>query len=325
MKSMPVLKNLVYLSPYRIVLCKIKMEILTKFPQSDGQSASVVAIGNFDGCHRGHQRIFARCAQFSFRRVVIAFTSSLARQAIFTTEQKCKYLADAGYDMCILQELNNDFASLSHQQFLRDYLLRCLQTRVLVVGRNFRFGHNRLGDTYYLRLEEQALSSFQLETVETAYDGAEAISSSRIRKMLSEGDIESANSLLGRAFALEGQIERGQQRGREFGIPTANLAVSPQVILPKRGVYAGSALIDGREKYCAINVGTRPTVSIEQGKQVVEAHLFAEKLACLYDKRMTLFFQHRLRDEKKFPNVQLLVKQIKQDIELAKRLLYADR
>lgn len=306
------------------------MEILTEFPATISEHTAVVTIGNFDGCHRGHQRLFNQCLSYcqadnQHRQVVITFNNPTS-ELLFSPEQKLQALAGYGFNTCVIKELNSEFASISHTDFLHDYLLNKLNMKVLVAGTNFRFGHNRLGNADYLRGAEQTGKSFKFAAIELLYNDADdRVSSSNIRSLLRAGDVAKANAMLGYAFTLTGIVVKGSQRGRQINTPTLNLAVDSSRIVPKTGVYIGAVSVDSSTYTCAINIGTRPTVSPNASDEVIEAHAVDAQLPQLYGNKLKLEFHQRLRPEIKFANIQALKQQIQQDIQAARQAICTTR
>lgn len=305
------------------------MEIINNFPTA-AFPPTVITIGNFDGCHRGHRLLLDTTVQLAhqhgYRSVVISFTdnSPTAALRLFTPAQKLRSFASLGLHTCLLHTFDRSLTDISHQEFLHDRLRQRFNMQHLVIGTDFRFGHQRQGDVTWL----QTQSGFELTTIAPLLQDKTRISSSAIRALLATGDVTRAAQMLDRAYLLEGKVQRGQQRGSKLGIPTANLSPSEQ-LLPANGVYAGWALVAANPTPLAvpatamasvINIGTRPTVS-DDGARVVEVHAIAQDLGELYDQHLAVFFVQRLRDEQKFSNVTALRAQIDIDITQAQQLL----
>jgi riboflavin kinase/FMN adenylyltransferase len=290
---------------------------------------SAVAVGNFDGVHRGHQALVAaavaRARETGGAAVVLTFDPHPARvlrpqaapSALTTLAQKQELVSALGIDRLVALAFDSRLAALSPEAFAQEVLEGALGARHVVVGESFRFGHTRLGDARTL----EALGGrhgFDVQVVPPVLHGGREISSSRVREALGAGDVREAEELLGRPYALDGNVVRGEGRGRKLGIPTANLGAEDQ-LLPARGVYAGRCRVSGGEwRPAVVNVGERPTFD---GKGlVVEAHLidFAGEL---YDARVRLAFHARLRGEERFPSAQALVERIRADIRAARVLL----
>ena len=294
----------------------------------------VVAIGNFDGAHRGHAHIFAAAKRLAGARggeaVVLTFephpakvlAPSFAPPLITTAGRKLELLAEAGLDVAVIEPFDRQLAAMSAEDFVRQVLAESLGARHIVVGYDFTFGAKRSGDVHTLTaLGEQ--HGFGVTVVPPVSIDGIVCSSTKVREFVLEGRVDGAALLLGRAPELEGEVVRGAGRGRTIGVPTANVKNETE-LAPKNGVYAGWAerLSDGARWGAAINIGTNPT--FVSGNQVsVEAHL----LDCdedLYGQRLRLGFVQRLRDEERFGSFEALVAQIKRDIEQA-RALWAAR
>ncbi|MDE3269279.1 MAG: riboflavin biosynthesis protein RibF [Pseudomonadota bacterium] len=313
------------------------MKIITSFPTSHVQPA-VVTIGNFDGCHRGHQYLFKHCLPYrQHQKIVITFNNSSDNCGLLLNpQQKFAALAKHGFDLCIVQELDAKFASVTHPEFLQHYLLERLHAKVIISGEDFCFGYQRLGNADYLRHAQVNMSdSFEFIAVALLLTGNKMkISSSNIRNLLRAGDICNANAMLGYPYTLHGVVVQGEQRGRTINTPTLNLTVDRRCIVPKSGVYVGVATIAANTYTCVVNIGTRPTFAatptphkpmalsptpVAATTQVIEAHVIDKKLPKLYGCEVELQFHQRLRAEKKFPSVQSLQRQIQQDIQAARQ------
>ncbi len=305
------------------------MEIIKNFP-STKYPATVVTIGNFDGCHRGHRLLLdavVRLAESHCQRsVVISFADAdkPAAARLFTEAQKLRGFAALGVHACMLHKFDRSLMNISHEDFLYDCLLQRLQMRHLVIGMDFRFGHQRRGSVAWL----QKQSGFSLAALALLEQEGQRISSSGIRQLLAAGNVSTAAAMLGHAYMLEGRVQRGNQRGGRIGVPTANLGDIEQ-LLPMQGVYAAWAVLDAECSPLAvptaampsvINIGTRPTVS-QDGTTMVEVHIIAKKLGDLYGKSMAVFFVQRLRDEIKFLHLEALRAQIDIDITQAQQVL----
>jgi riboflavin kinase/FMN adenylyltransferase len=290
---------------------------------------SAVAVGNFDGVHRGHQALvaaaIARARETGGAAVVLTFDPHPARvlrpeaapSALTTLAQKEELASALGIDRVVALVFDAGLAALSPEAFAGEVLQNALGAHHVVVGESFRFGRARLGDARTL----EALGGrhgFDVRVVAPVLHGGRPISSSRVREALVAGDVDEAAQLLGRPYALDGRVVRGDGRGRGLGIPTANLAAEEQ-LLPARGVYAGRCRTpDGEWHLAVVNVGERPTFG---GKGLhVEAHLldFAGEL---YGARLRLAFHARLRGEERFESAQALVERIQQDVRATRVLL----
>jgi len=288
-----------------------------------------VAVGNFDGVHRGHQALVAaavaRSRATGGAAVVLTFDPHPARvlrpqeapAALTTLAQKEELVAALGIDRLVVVEFDTRLAALSPEAFAREVLQHALGARHVVVGESFRFGRGREGDPR--RLEALGASlGFAVEVVPPLLDGGRAISSSRVREALESGDVGEARTLLGRDYFVDGEVVRGDGRGRTIGVPTANLAPEEQ-ILPANGVYAARCRTGaGAWHAAAVNVGERPTFG--GGRVRLEAHLLDFE-GDLYGARLRVAFHERLRGEQRFDGKDALVAQIRRDIEAVRARL----
>jgi riboflavin kinase/FMN adenylyltransferase len=288
-----------------------------------------VAVGNFDGVHRGHQALVAAAVSRSRATggsaVVLTFDPHPARvlrpqaapAALTTLAQKEELVAALGIDRLVVVPFDARLAALSAEVFAREVLQQALGARHVVVGESFRFGRGREGDPR--RLEALGASlGFAVEVVPPLVEGGLPISSSRVREALERGDVGEARKLLGRDYFVDGEVVRGDGRGRTIGVPTANLAPEEQ-ILPTHGVYAARCRPGaGAWHAAAVNVGERPTFG--GGRVRLEAHL-VDFEGDLYGARLRVAFHERLRGEQRFESTDALVAQIRRDIEAARARL----
>jgi riboflavin kinase/FMN adenylyltransferase len=287
---------------------------------------AVVAIGNFDGVHVGHQRIFQLCVDKARAAggsaCVLTFdphpakvlAPEVAPPLITTPARKLELIAACGIDVCILEPFDRAFAARSPAEFVDDILVKSLAAREVVVGSDFTYGQKRAGTVDTLRADGR----FGLTVVEKVTVDGLVASSSKIRELVLEGRVEGAAKLLGRPFELSGEVVRGAGRGRQIGIPTANVRTQNE-LLPRGGVYAGFARTGDERHPCVMNVGTNPTFTKGDALSI-EAHLL-DFDRDLYGNQLAIEFLVRLRPEARFPSVEALVAQIKNDIDQARVLL----
>jgi riboflavin kinase/FMN adenylyltransferase len=287
-----------------------------------------LALGSFDGVHRGHQailRAMADAAQNSgVRSVVITFfphpkrviQELPGRYYINSLEERLTLLADQNVDMVIAHPFNEQIRNIRAVAFV-DQLRDWLDMRQ-IWGGNFAFGYEREGNKEFLkRFGPEKGFSVQLVKSMESWNG-ELVSSSRIRKSLAVGEIGDVNGCLGRPYAVSGTVVKGDQRGRTIGFPTANLAVWDELLLPADGVYATYVSVGGERTMAATNVGVRPTVN--GGQRLVESHLL-DFDGDLYGQSMRVEFIKRIRAEKKFSGLPELKTQIHADVLEVKRQL----
>ncbi len=287
-----------------------------------------LAIGTFDGVHRGHQQLLRTMAgsarENGARPAVLTFYPHprevlQGQQEPFylcTIEKRLELLSELGLELAITLPFDEQIRRTSAADFV-DSLCRHLDLSQLWGG-SFGLGYNRRGDLPYLRQlgQERGFSVHAFEGI-VKWD-SQTISSSRIRGALREGDMVQVSGCLGRNYVVTGVVVPGDGRGRQLGVPTANLKVWEKQLLPVNGVYGAYAWLDGRRYVAATNIGVRPTVN---GHSLnVEAHLL-DFAGDLYGRSLDLEIVARIRDEKKFPDLQSLVTQIKADINQVSALL----
>jgi riboflavin kinase / FMN adenylyltransferase len=292
---------------------------------------SVVTIGNFDGVHRGHRVLLRRAvdaaALVGERSVVVTFDPHPAAVlrpgsqplALQSLPDRIAALSDAGVDLVVVLPFTRELSSLSPAAFVARVLADRLRASRVIVGTNFRFGHRAAGDVVTL-VEQGERHGFDTEAVTLLDLEGVAISSSAIRTRLADGDLDWASRALGRPHRLSGEVVPGDGRGRTIGVPTANLAVSPDLQLPADGVYAGHLRHAGEDHPAVTNVGLRPT--FEGTIRTVETHVLGTELD-LYGEQVGVSFEHRLRGERRFDDVDALVAQIRLDLAEAADLLGA--
>lgn len=287
---------------------------------------TVLTIGNFDGVHRAHQRILARVVEQARARqgtaVALTFEPDPAKllapdQApplLTTLEQKLRLLEAAGLDLVLVLPFTRELSLLSPRQFVQEIVCRRLRTQILHVGANFRFGHLQAGDVAVLQELGPELG-FAVEIIPRVVVRGKTASSTLIRHLIAEGNVAQVARLLGRPFALTGDIQPGHGRGGPLGFHTLNL-VPEQECLPARGVYATETVVEGETHPSATNVGVRPTFGEE--RLVVESHLLDFSRRVQHG-RLEVRFYERLRGEKKFPSPEALRLQIQRDVEHTRR------
>ena len=307
------------------------MKILEGLDQlQEPPRGAILTIGNFDGVHRGHQRIFSMVVGEARKQggtaLLLTFkphptkvlTPGHAPPMISTRDQRYRMFEESGMDVTVVQSFTREFSHTSAREFITQLLIPRLAPQKIIIGLPFRFGHNREGDVDLL-IALGAELGFDAEGVgEVDIDG-ETISSTRIRRALLLGRIDDGNRMLGRPFELRGTVVSGDARGHHLSIPTANLDVENELI-PADGVYVTQLDLGDEIIGSVTNIGVRPTF---QGKaRVVETHAL-DFQGDLYDRRVGLRFLSRLRGEQRFPSAEELVKQIKQDITRAREVLAA--
>jgi riboflavin kinase/FMN adenylyltransferase len=305
------------------------MEQLRLEDLARGRAQDAVTLGNFDGVHRGHQRLVQRVvseARKGSGRVVVAtfephparvLDPSRAPVALMTLAQKAEALEALGVSRLVVLPFDAELARIDADDFARGILRERVGARLIVVGRGFRFGRGRRGDAASLRQ-----ASLEVVEVEPLMEDGEPVSSTRIRTAVAAGEVALAQRLLGRPFAHDGSVVAGNGRGRGLGIPTANL-VPENEARPADGVYAARCRLfeDGRwgPRVAAVtNVGRQPTFGGVERR--IEAHLL-EFEGDLYGRRLRIEYHARLREPHRFENAVALVGQVREDVARARRLL----
>ncbi len=300
-----------------------------EFPKNISMSA--VSIGNFDGLHLGHQALIHKLQELSksdpkLAKVVMTFSPHPMQvlqperklKLLFSSEDQIRMLTAAGVDYLITQAFSRSFSELSAEQFVVSKVFKPLRPKHIVVGYDFAFGANKQGSIEFLKQKGRDLG-FSVDVIAPVKFQDQIVSSSRIRQLIDEGNITLANHMLGRNFYIAGIVEKGAQRGRQIGIPTANIMCLTETT-PRPGVYAGYAHLKGEPKFKAVmNIGTNPTFS-ESALQTIEAHILNFDRD-IYGRELKIEFVQRLRDEKKFNGIEELVSQIQLDIIEAQRIL----
>jgi riboflavin kinase / FMN adenylyltransferase len=287
----------------------------------------VLALGNFDGVHLGHQAIFrhavARAREIEGTSMVFTFephplrvlAPEKAPPLLTTFAQKMRLIAALGIDIGIRVAFNETFARQQPIDFIREVLCQSIGVHDLIVGYDFRFGHRRAGTTTLLQ-EQAAIYGYQVTVVPPITQENIVVSSSNIRQLLQEGQVAPAARLLGRPYSIEGEVVEGYRRGTTLGFPTANVR-SVNDIVPRTGVYAVRVVWKEQTYAGVANVGYNPTFG-NQGLSV-EAHLF-DFSANLYGEIVRIEFVARIRDERKFASVAELAAQIAYDAQRARSI-----
>ena len=286
----------------------------------------VIAIGNFDGLHLGHRKVINEAKQkanknklpfglMTFEPVpVMFFNKKKTDHRINSVQQKIIQLRRLKLDFLIIIKFNKSFSTLTAEKFIKEIIYKKTKCRYLYVSRNFKFGFKRRGNIRTLKKFEK---QFNYKNIITSpyKKNYKTISSSLIRKKIRDGNINLANELLDRNWCVEGKVIKGEKRGRKIGFPTCNLTLNSYVI-PKKGVYAVKVKGRNFNKNGIANIGYRPTFNGK--KLLLETNIFGFNKN-LYNKVINVSFKKFIRAEKKFKNFEILKKQIKTDIKIAKK------
>lgn len=281
---------------------------------------AVVTIGTFDGVHRGHQEILRnmvnRAKEIGGESVVVTFyphprqvlSHDSGIRFISTQEEKIAHLEALGIDNLIIIKFTKEFAAIPSEDFIKDYLVKNIQPAVLIIGYDHHFGKGRTGD-FEMLYELGSQYHFKVEKIQEQDVDNVAVSSTKIRHYLENGDIKHANMLLGYEYSYTGKVVHGQQVGHKMGYPTANIEVAEEFqLIEKQGVYATFAEIGGRSYPAMTYIGKRPTME-DNRPQSIETHIISFD-GTLYDKEIKIRFVDFVRDDKKFDNFEALKRQI---------------
>lgn len=296
-------------------------------PLALGRAA--VTIGKFDAIHKGHQALISFLVEEARVRdlpvVVLTFDRhpnhvvrpGTAPFPVIGKNQKLRLLAELGVDICWTIHFDEQLAHLSPEEFVKHYVLAC-KAEIAIVGDQFQFGSNASGNLSTL-IDLGKEYGFQVHSLTVSVDGAEKISTGKIRELLEKGLVAEANQLLGRNHATEGIVEHGRKLGRTLGYPTANLARDSEGLLPADGVYAGYLIADGIRYPAAHSVGTND--SIEAVPRLLESHVIGRDDLDLYGRTVVCEYVAKVRGWAKFDSVEQLKAQIADDVAKAKQLL----
>lgn len=305
------------------------MNVTRGYAGRERQPFPVVTIGNFDGHHLGHRALLDQVVQTARRMegtaMVLTFDPHPVKilaphvdlKFLTSPEEKLQRFEDAGIDEVVFLEFTPAFAALSPEAFAQEVLYRGLHVRQIFVGQHFAFGKGRTGTVATLSSLGRQFG-FSVDPVNPVLAEGGVVSSTRVRKLIQEGQVAQAARLLGRQYALSGSVVRGAQRGQELGWPTANLKVPSERVLPRDGVYATLTCWKQRLFDSVAYIGKRPT--FDAGERLLEVYLLDERQE-LYGERIDVQFLDRLRGDVHFPTADDLSRQIAVDVANAKAIL----
>ncbi len=293
---------------------------------------TAVTIGSFDGVHLGHQKILndlKKIANDNKRRsVVISFdphpkfflNPQTGMRLLTTTDEKIALISSQKIDDIIIQRFDNHFAGLSAKNFIKK-LVENIHMKDLLIGYDHRFGKNRNG-TFDLIKSMETTYGFRVHKIESLKIDGQEVSSSLIRKVLTNGDVNRAQTFLGRSYFITGKVVQGNRLGRKLGFPTANIKVeNPYKLIPKQGVYLVQSILDNIQVFGMMNIGYRPT--IDGNRLIMEVHFF-DFSGDLYGKDLRVYFLRRLRDELKFKDLNALQNQLEKDAIICRKIIARD-
>ena len=280
----------------------------------------VVVLGNFDGVHKGHQKLFEVAKHEAQKRgletVVFSFyphptwvIGNCPKPLLMSRRDKKQVVQHLGMDVLVEYPFTKEFASISPEEFFTNILIKKLKARVLVVGSNYYFGKNKAGNPTYLKGLGK-IHNVEVCVVEAVMRNDQMISSSRIRDLILNGNIEVANEMLGHPYMVVGSVIQGKKLGRTIGFPTINLIADPDRIYPPNGVYATKVKVYSKTYLGMTNIGYNPTVNGE--KKMIETHIFDFDQS-VYGENVEVDFYHFIRPEQKFENIEALKCQILHD------------
>ena len=306
------------------------MKIFNTFNITRNYYNSIILIGNFDGVHLGHQKLFKRAREYKkkFKSKIgvitfnpmpkMFFNKDLKHFKLMTLSQKINQFKKQKVDFLINQKFSKSFSKIKAETFIKNYLDKKIKAKVLFVSNNFRFGNKREGDTDLLKSFEKK-TNYKLIIPPPLKKNNKIISSTEIRKLLSKGNLDKANKYLSRKWEIEGKVEKGRRVGGRIGYATCNIDIG-NYIIAKPGVYSVQVRLNSNKKKIngIANLGFRPTFN--QNKILLEVNLFNFNRN-IYNKKLAVKFIKFIRKEKKFKSIKQLTNQIKKDIRVAKNIL----
>ena len=304
------------------------MKLYNNFDISKNHKKSIILIGNFDGVHVGHQKLF-KLANIYKKKLNLNigvltfepmpkmfFNKSIKNFRISNIQQKNIILKNIGVDFIITQKFDKKFSKIKSDFFIKEILSKKLEAEYIFVSNNFRFGNKREGDVKQL-IKNEKIYDYKIIKPQPLILNQKVISSTYIRSLLERGNLKITNKLLGRNWSIEGVVQKGRQQGKKIGFPTCNIDIKDHVIAMP-GVYAVTVKQKNSNKSlrAIANLGYRPTFN--QKKILLEVHIFNFS-GNLYNKYLSIEFTKFIRKEKKFKNVDQLKKQIQSDLKVAKK------
>lgn len=309
------------------------MKIYHNLSEFKPKGNAIVTTGTFDGVHIGHRKILSRLVEkarevhgesvlltfWPHPKLVLSPDSHTRVTRILTTiEEKTERLEELGIDHLVILPFTREFSELSCEQYIEDVLISGFGTKAMVIGYDHRFGRNREGGIDYLirhserfKIEIEEISRQEIDNI--------TISSTKIRKALEEGDIRTANELLGRNYDFSGTVVKGRQLGRQIGFPTANVKTQNEFkLIPRNGVYAVKAWVRGLQYGGVMNIGVRPTV---EGKGITQEVYIFDFSDDIYGETLKVEIVDFIRDEQKFDGMEELIRQIGADVETSRKIL----
>jgi len=305
------------------------VEIYFSYNKIPCQTEKVITLGNFDGFHRGHQKIVSRtvasATDLGLSSLIMTFHPH-PRQlfsgdlAILTPLERKAKLLSTDVDFLLVQPFTKSFAAMDPRKFIEEILIKSLRCRKVVVGYDYSFGAAGAGNTQLLQ-EVCGEQGLECEIIDPVWGDDEIISSTVVRNYLSQGNVQTAAKYMGRPYAIAGRVEAGAGRGKKLGFPTANIYPPPAVALPAFGVYLVKAVFQGQAHWGLANVGRHPTFPSHRPSLEVFVLDFQGDL---YGEMMEIYFYQRIRPEQKFSHAKALQEQVGLDLQHAHALLETD-
>lgn len=309
------------------------MKVYHNIDEFTGSGNAVVTTGTFDGVHTGHRVIINRLNEIAAKENgesvlltfyphprMVLFPDDIDLKLLTTQEEKIALLEKAGIKHLIIHPFTKEFSRLTSLQFIREILVNKIQTKKLVIGYDHHFGRNREGSFEHLT-ESGPLYGFSVEEIPAQDVDSIAVSSTKIRQSLREGNVKTASEFLGYYYTLSGKVIHGEKKGRGLGFPTANISVENRYkLIPAIGIYAVHVLLDGKTYNGMLYIGYRPTLNGRY--QSIEVNIF-DFDSDIYGKQITVQFKDRIRDDMKFDKMEELQTQLHHDKEMALNLLKA--
>ena len=300
------------------------MKIFNDFKILKIYKKSSLAIGNFDGVHKGHQKVFKYAKKNKLKFGVLTFSplpvmffnKKIKNYRLSSEEEKFRLLKKFKADFVVNIKFNKNFSKITAENFIKNIIYRKINPKKIFVSNNFKFGNKRKGNVNLLKRFEKTYDYKLFKIAPDKYK-QKIVSSTKIRKLLQKGNISLANKLLSRTWFIDGQVVKGKKLGRKLGYRTCNIKIK-NYILPKAGIYAVRLLIGNKKKlYSGVAyIGSRPTF---KGKEVfLEIYIFGIKKN-LYKKKLRVYFVKFIRPDRKFKNSSYLIKQMNKDVILAKK------
>ncbi len=290
----------------------------------------VVAIGVFDGVHRGHQylikKMVRRAKALKGTSIVVTFfphpahvlNPKISLPFIVSLAHRLKLIEALGVDVCLVIHFTKRFSQVSAGQFLTGHLLRLISPREVFIGSNFRFGKNRTGDIRLLKKFGQR-HGFKTNSILPVKKNGQVVSSTRLRHLIAAGKINLAGQMLGRPFSILDTVQKGDGRGKLLGFPTANINPARQSSLPPRGVYLAQVVLENEKFNAMVNIGLRPSFKRKNNEVTIEAYIFDFRRN-IYGRDIEIKFLRYIRPERKFPSKEKLINQLIKDEKKARKI-----